>query len=66
MSGHNSNQGRAIRVGLTDAQRDDLTRLEQVDAVTDFDKGALRALRLCSTQVERDRVERLQAKWGTR
>ena len=65
MSGHNGNHGSTIRSALNDDQRETLTRLETVQQPSEWDKGALRALRLCGGQADRERAERLRDRWGT-
>jgi len=55
---------RTLRSALTDAQREDLTRLENVASPTDLQRGELRAIRLCAAESDRKRAERVEEKWA--
>lgn len=54
---------RTIRADLSEAQRDDLARLEARAAPTDLQRGQLAAIRICASGPDRQRADELYARW---
>lgn len=55
----------SIRAGLNDVQRETLTRFEQIDRPSEWQRGILSSVRMCATSDEdRARIAAVQQKWA--